>query len=593
MSETLEIHEADVLQRQATHLIGTLGHVSEGKSTLIRSLTGIKTQRHAKEQERNITIHLGYANCRVYQHQETGELRAIQTKDVALEAPWQLTAHLSFVDCPGHEAFLATMLGGASIMDTACLIIAANQEVIPQPQSVEHLNAATMMGLERLAVIQNKLDLLTEEQVYTAAGKINAFLSGTIAEAAPRIPISAQHGWGVNRVLEWIMGLTPPARNLDAPARLTCVRSFDVNRPCRVTAETDLAGAVIGGTLDQGVLCVGDWLEVRPGILKRGAGGQIVAQPIYTRVRGIRCEATELPYAIPGSLIAIATDLDPGLSIANGMVGQRVGVPGTLPPIVSEIQIRFAALRRTKHVFEPHEVGCRVRVCSNVMTVDATVTKIAKGRLSLRLDRPLCLGVDERIGLLRYHPEAGHEILDGVGLVRAVMPCFTVEDPEAAPFVVPDRRVVWVPMERPEWSARPVPAYTDLVSAVLANQESKTDARLRLPPLEITRAPKHTILVTWPSIIAKLDIGVGDITYEMHLKEWLEGELQTTSSVQGSGVLDMRGFWKADDLSDLIRRYVSQFKQCKQCKGYATGLVKERVLKVRCNRCGTDNAIDS
>jgi translation initiation factor 2 subunit 3 len=77
--EPLCIREAEVMARQATHLVGTLGHVSEGKSTLIRALTGVKTQRHAKEQERNITIHLGYANCRVYQNQDTGALRASTT----------------------------------------------------------------------------------------------------------------------------------------------------------------------------------------------------------------------------------------------------------------------------------------------------------------------------------------------------------------------------------------------------------------------------------------------------------------------------------------------------------------------------------
>ena len=307
----LVIREADVLERQATHLIGTLGHVSEGKSTLIRALTGIKTQRYSKEQERNITIHLGYANCKVWQNTVTGELRALQLKDPAPApaADWQLIAHLSFADCPGHEAFLATMLGGASIMDSACLIIAANQEVIPQPQTLEHLIAAELMGLTRIAVVQNKLDLIDGTAAAANEAKIRGFVAETCAEGAPIFPISAQHGWGVSAVLDYILSLPPPPRELHAPAQLTCVRSFDVNRPGPVAATgggPPLAGAVIGGTLQRGVLAVGDWIEVRPGVLKASAdGASIVAQPVVTQVRGLRCEGVELPYAVPGSLIAI------------------------------------------------------------------------------------------------------------------------------------------------------------------------------------------------------------------------------------------------------------------------------------------------
>lgn len=592
---TLVIREEEVLQRQATHLVGTLGHVSEGKSTLIRSLTGIKTQRHAKEQERNITIHLGYANCKVYQNRDTGELTTQHPPAAA--GTWNLVAHLSWVDCPGHEAFLATMIGGASVMDTACLIVAANQEVIPQPQTFEHLVAAELMGLNRLAIVQNKLDLLTSADAIKNSDKIAAFVQDTIAENAPMFPISAQHGWGVQRVLDWVTGLPPAPRNLEAPARLTCVRSFDVNRPGQFRADSPaLAGAIIGGTLEQGVLAIGDWLEVRPGVLSRGAGGAIVARPILTRVRGLRCEATELPYAIPGSLIAVATELDPGLSIANGMIGQRMGVPGTLPPIVGSLLLRFRKLKRDTHSFGKHRVGDRVRLCSNVATVEGTITAIDdKKRVNVKLDRPLCIDIGESVGVLRCHKEAGRELLEGSGEVRAYTAWADIESPEGASLAAgPNRRIVWEPIARQEWSAPAVPTYAEMLSDVMSHSaDIGATARLRFPEPVIERIPKHTVWVNWAADTAILDAAaVGEIPYKDHFREYLEGELKTTANVNGQEQLVLRGYWKLDDVRALLRKYVKTCKCCSQCNGYDTGLVKiGKTLKVRCTRCATDNVI--
>ena len=601
---TLTIHETDVLERQATHLVGTLGHVSEGKSTLIRALTGIKTQRHAKEQERNITIHLGYANCKIWQNRISGELSTAAPTPLMKSEDWDLIAHLSWVDCPGHEAYLATMLGGTSVMDTACLIIAANQDKIPQPQTREHLLAAELMGLDRLAILQNKLDLYSDnKRALETHDKIRAFTAGTIAETVPIFPGSAQHGWGVQRVLEWVLALPPPARDLQGAARLTCVRSFDINKPGPFRAgQTKVAGAVIGGTLDRGVLAVGDWLEVRPGVLSRGPGGEIRCRPIMTRVRGLRCESTELPYAVPGSLIAVATDLDPGLGIANGMIGQRVGVPGSLPPIVEKLQLRMKRLKRDMYEFGKHRVGDRVRICANVMTTEATVTAVdERKRITVKLDRPLCLEVGEQVGVLRYNREAERELIEGSGEVRAVMPWCDVDEPEGAELArSPDRTVVWVPRSAQEWSARAAPpTYSEMLDALMARIEESAagPSRIRLPDPAIERVPKHTLWINWSPIVEMLDRGaIGGVRYADHMKEWVEAELQIMTSLSGSEpvVLDMRGFWKVEDLRSLLRRYVSIWKRCKECSGYDTGIVRDgRVLKVRCTRCQTDSVVTS
>lgn len=599
----LVVREADVLDRQATHLVGTLGHVSEGKSTLVRALTGVRTQRHAAEQHRNITIHLGYANCKVWQHRTTGRLQATPTGLPAPEphAEWTLTAHLSFVDCPGHEAYLATMLGGTSVMDTACLLISvADPATIPQPQTLEHLIAAELTGMERIAVIPNKLDLVDVSAATVAEETIRAFVTDTCAETAPMLPISAQHGWGVSRVLEWIVGLPPPSRDLTAPASITCVRSFDINRPGPYSADKPLAGGILGGPLDRGVLAVGDWLELRPGILKRGGadGTAIVAQPLLTRVTGIRCERADLPYAVPGSLLAIATELDPALTASNGLVGQRAGVPGTLPPIVGELTITFRRLKRDRFEFGRHRVGDRLRVCSGVMTADGTITGLEGRRIvTIVLDRPLCLAVGETVSVLRAHAEARRELLEGVGLVSV-----TSEWPDQMPAegaetaTPPSRTVVWEPMDRPEFSETLLPpTFTELLTDVMAHKDELADAgslRLELPVVQ--RIPKHTVVVNWPALHGALTIeGVGgEPGYAGHLQAFLNDELSTMSSVNAEGQLILKGNWKEDAVRGLLRRYVAVYKRCLQCRGYNTGLATvDGVVKVRCARCRTDNAI--
>jgi translation initiation factor 2 subunit 3 len=603
----LTIREEEVLQRQATHIIGTLGHVSEGKSTLIRALTGIKTQRYSKEQERNITIHLGYANCKVWQNTVTGELRALQLKDLSPEpvADWQLIAHLSFADCPGHEAFLATMLGGASIMDSACLIIAANQDIIPQPQTLEHLIAAELMGLTRIAIVQNKLDLIDTAAAATAnEGKIRGFVTDTCAGAAPLFPISAQHGWGVHSVLDYLLSLPPPTRDLKAPAALTCVRSFDINRPGPVTVGSHaLVGTVIGGTLQYGVLAVDDWIEVRPGVLTAGPDGSIVAQPIFSRVRGIRCEGVELPYAIPGSLIAIATDLDPALGAGNGMIGQRIGVPGTLPPIVGDIQLKFMRLKRDMFKFGRYHVGDRVRVCSGVMTAEATVTEIdEKKRVRLRLDRPLCLGHGERVAVLRRHEEAGRELLEGTGEVRRLWEwsAIRIADTAAAEAATPPARTIeWVPLERAEFARPAAPAYSVALDYIMSRKEDLVEAagalRFQQPETDSRTIAKHVIWRNWLPTVTLLDeAGVGDIAYRTHFHAYLDRDLSTTSAENGDSELVIKGRWRTEDIRNVLRKYVATYKRCTGCRGYNTGLIRapRGLVKMRCARCVADNVID-
>ncbi len=154
---------------------GTIGHVAHGKSTVVKAISGVQTVRFKNELERNITIKLGYANAKIYRCADAACPRPASYRAYPSSkedrprcdvpgfeaAEMELLRHVSFVDCPGHDILMATMLNGAAVMDGALLLIAAN-ETCPQPQTSEHLAAVEIMRLEHIIILQNKVDLVTE-----------------------------------------------------------------------------------------------------------------------------------------------------------------------------------------------------------------------------------------------------------------------------------------------------------------------------------------------------------------------------------------------------------------------------------------------
>ncbi|XP_015447270.1 eukaryotic translation initiation factor 2 subunit 3, X-linked isoform X4 [Pteropus alecto] len=255
----------EVISRQATINIGTIGHVAHGKSTVVKAISGVHTVRFKNELERNITIKLGYANAKIYKLDDTSCPRPECYRSCGSSTPdefpadipgtkgnFKLVRHVSFVDCPGHDILMATMLNGAAVMDAALLLIAGN-ESCPQPQTSEHLAAIEIMKLKHILILQNKIDLVKESQAKEQYEQILAFVQGTVAEGAPIIPISAQLKYNIEVVCEYIVKKIPvPLRDFASEPRLIVIRSFDVNKPgCEVD---DLKGGVAGGSILKGVL---------------------------------------------------------------------------------------------------------------------------------------------------------------------------------------------------------------------------------------------------------------------------------------------------------------------------------------------------
>lgn len=413
----------EVISRQATVNIGTIGHVAHGKSTVVKAISGVHTVRFKNEVERNITIKLGYANAKIYKCEDSTCPRpqcyraygSAKEDSPKCEVPgfenknMELLRHVSFVDCPGHDILMATMLNGAAVMDGALLLIAAN-ESCPQPQTSEHLAAVEIMRLRHLIILQNKVDLISESAGQNQHEDIQKFVQGTIADGAPVVPVSAQLRYNIDAVCEYIVKKIPiPVRDFTSAPQMIVIRSFDVNKP---GAEVDeMKGGVAGGSILQGVLRMGQEVEVRPGIIRKEADGKVTCVPIFSRVVSLFAEQNELQYAVPGGLIGVGTTMDPTLTRADRLVGQVLGDVGALPDVFTELEINFFLLRRllgvrTSGGAKQNKVtklskGEVLMLNIGSMCTGARVMAIKADLAKLQLTSPVCTKEGEKVALSR------------------------------------------------------------------------------------------------------------------------------------------------------------------------------------------------
>ncbi|EFA84430.1 translation initiation factor 2 gamma [Heterostelium album PN500] len=419
---TLTPTSKNVISRQATINIGTIGHVAHGKSTVVKAISDVLTVRWSTEFKRNITIKLGYANAKIYKCENPEchrpgcykSYRSSTDDSPLCERPgcggrMKLLRHVSFVDCPGHDVLMATMLNGAAVMDAAMLLIAGN-ESCPQPQTAEHIAAIEIMNLRNIIILQNKIDLVKEAAAKEQYGQILKFIQGTVAEGAPIIPISAQMKYNIDVICEYIVKKIPiPVRDFTSEPRLIVIRSFDVNKPGAKVDE--LKGGVAGGSIIKGVLRVGDEIEVRPGVITKDLDGRMRCSPLFSRIISLYAEENDLQYAVPGGLIGVGTKIDPSLCRADRLVGQVLGSVGKLPEIFISLEVNFFLLRRLLGVkSESGEKQSKVRkllkddtlmVNIGSTSTGCRVTAVKHDLAKLALLSPVCTQEGEKIALSR------------------------------------------------------------------------------------------------------------------------------------------------------------------------------------------------
>lgn len=372
--------------------IGVVGHVDHGKTTLVQALTGQWTARHSEELKRSMTIKLGYADGYIFYCENVEEPQSYRiTSSCPGGSEAKIIRSISYVDAPGHEIFMATMLSGASLMDAAILVIAAN-EPCPQPQTREHLMALDFMGINQVVVVQNKVDVVTKEQAKNNYKQIIDFLSPTRYSKTPIIPISALHGVNIDILLMTISKLfKPPERDLSKPAYMLVARSFDVNPPG--TTPDKLTGGVLGGGLIKGEIRIGDEIEIKPGarVVEKGSTR---FKPLAAKVVSIKYGAKNSNQAVPGGLVAIGTTLDPSLAKADALIGNVAGhyVPDPDNSILIEYKL-FERVVGTKQLeavesIKPKEVlmltiGTAVRL--------GVATRITRDEVEVTVKEPVVI----------------------------------------------------------------------------------------------------------------------------------------------------------------------------------------------------------
>jgi translation initiation factor 2 subunit 3 len=399
--------------RQPEVNIGLVGHVDHGKTTLVQALSGEWTDQHSEEMKRGISIRLGYADATFRKCPEGDDLEAFTVEETCGEhdVETDVLRTVSFVDAPGHETLMATMLSGASIMDGAVLVISAS-EPVPQPQTREHLMALDIVGIDNIVIAQNKIDLVDRDRAGQNYEAIQEFVEGTVAEGAPVIPISAQRGVNVDLLIDAIEREIPtPERDPEADARMQVARSFDINRPG--TEWDDLVGGVLGGSLVQGRLHVDDEMEVKPG-REVEEGGQSEYRSIETSVRSLQAGGEFVDEVSPGGLLGVGTGLDPSLAKGDGLAGQVAGPPGTLPPTWNAFEMEVDLLDRVVGAMDAGEgesqqveeisTGEPLMMIVGTAKTVGSVTSARDGECEVRLKRPVCapegakIAINRRIG---------------------------------------------------------------------------------------------------------------------------------------------------------------------------------------------------
>ncbi|MDR2700403.1 MAG: translation initiation factor IF-2 subunit gamma [Nitrososphaerota archaeon] len=408
------------MPRQPEVNIGTIGHVDHGKTTLVQALTGTWASRHSEELKRGITIKLGYADMPIYKCPKCPSPKnyTIRTNCENCDNKTEFIRGISFVDAPGHEALMATMLSGAAIMDGAILVIAAD-EPCPQPQTREHLAAAEVSGIKKIIIVQNKIDIVDGKRARESYDEIKIFVKGTVAENAPIIPLSAQRNINVDVLLEAIHEIIPtPKRDPEMQPLMFIVRSFDTNKPG--TTIDELGGGIIGGTIAQGKFKVGEEIEIRPGIpIERE--GRTSYNPLISEIVSLHAGNKKVKGATCGGLVGIGTLLDPAYSKADGLTGSIAGKTGMLPPTLTELTLETYTLERvvgTKEQLKVEKINPDEQLLLHIGAAVnvGKVVSIKQNTIKVKLTRPICALPGARVAISRKITSRWRLI--GYGLIK-------------------------------------------------------------------------------------------------------------------------------------------------------------------------------
>ncbi len=382
--------------------IGIFGHIDHGKTTLLQKITGKWAAKHSEELKRGITIKLGYADITIYKEKE----------DYNTEKKGVPVKHVTFVDSPGHEMLMATTLSGAALINAAILVIAANEGI--KPQTLEHLMALKAKKIRQLIVVQNKIDLVTKEQARASHKEIEKLIQKDFPKA-DIIPVSAQQNVNIKEILKAIAELKAPKRNSKTTPIFLIARSFDVNRPG--TTPKNLKGAILGGTLKQGILKVGDKIEIKPGRTEK-TQQETKYTPIKTTILSLFNGSEKVSELVSGGSSSIETSLDMSLAKSDSLSGNLASLENKLPEPETKIKLKhilfpeISGLAGHKKI-EGIKKGEMLMLSINTSITGGVISEIKNDSISIELKIPAISFKGDNVGIARN--VSGHWRLIGCG----------------------------------------------------------------------------------------------------------------------------------------------------------------------------------
>lgn len=624
-SDVIVVKYSDIINKQTTINIGTIGHVSHGKTTTVGQLTGERTQKHEKEIVENKTIHIGYANAKIWYCPDTEDTcctPATTTHKVSERSgkPMTLVANISFVDCPGHADFMCTMIGGTSAMNAVFLLIAANDSVFPQNQTREHLLAMETTDVDNYLVLQNKLDLVDEEQCQKNHQQIRDFIENTPAKSAPIVPVSAQLGQNMNIIGKYIANSIPqPVYDVNAPLKMFIIRSFDNNKPN--TPVNKLIGGSIGGSIMRGHIVKDDYLEIRPGYVYQH-DNEFVCQPIVSKVTSLYCGKEPLDIAFPGGLKGVGLEFDPALSKLNGLAGQIAGTPGTLPEVYTNVTFMYKVLNKEDVKKKSLEDNEDIVICVNAKTVPAKVTGIFKKNkirhATVQLSYPICIDTSLNMTILRKINQqlvicyiarfASGEVIKNI-----------VYPPEYQAIVenIPNRKIkIDYDVSFKKHKIPDYIDYHDLVENItFRKQTSGEDNKFKMVHPDVTCKNRSSIISNYSSILNAFDVenkiktggdSVRQLVDALHnmesetvnagdfLDTFIKDELKTSGSIDDKKRLILKGYYGGNKIIGVLEKFIHKYSLCTNCNSCNTLIIKQKkgkMMSIACLKCSAKTVV--
>lgn len=384
--------------------ICTLGSVADGKSSMVKMLTGEKTQRDSREMKRNITINAGYANLKIWNCQNcnikyssgecSSEFMCQECNNNCIQSKY-----ISFADCPGHQELIITTMSSISLMKGAIVIVSVENSLKDKPQLKQHLLTAKLANITKIVICLNKCDLQDKNIVLERYNELQKILEELDIIPLKIIPTSFTNNCGKDELVDSIDKYFDNDENNNEFINFRITRTFDINKPG--TPYDQVSGGCLGGTLMSGKLKIGDIVEIRPGVLTKNKNGRYTHEPITTTLLSFETNNNQINEVNPGGLVSIRTNIDPYYCKGNNMLtGNVLGKPEELPPVYHDIDINYTSIN---NVWNPKN-GDQVFLQIENMCSEARLTKFKNDKYSFQLLKPVCITDKSKILVCRKQP---------------------------------------------------------------------------------------------------------------------------------------------------------------------------------------------